>query len=196
MSPADAFEPLRAALERERIRYAVGGSWASTAFGEPRFTNDVDVLGEFTEQNVRRFLDGLPDTFYRDVEEALAAIHRGRSFNVVHMPMAFKFDFFPAAAFVIGMDELDRSIYLSDTGLAEAPTPFVTPEDILLAKLFWFRSGGEVSEVQWRDIRGIIRSCARTLDRRYMRGAAIKVGVADLLEKALCDAPESESGSS
>jgi hypothetical protein len=148
MSPADAFEPLRAALEREGIRYAVGGSWASTAFGEPRFTNDVDVLGEFTEQNIGQFLDGLPDTFYKDVEEALTAIRHGRSFNVIYMPMAFKFDFFPAAAFVIGTEELDRSIYLSDTGLAKEPTPFVTPEDILLAKLFWFRSGGEVSEVQ------------------------------------------------
>ena len=148
MSPADAFEPLRAALEREGIRYAVGGSWASTAFGEPRFTNDVDVLAEFTEENVGRFLGSLPDAFYNDAEEALAAIRQGRSFNVIYMPMAFKFDLFPAAAFTIGREELDRSIYLSDTGLAKAPTPFVTPEDILLAKLFWFRSGGEVSEVQ------------------------------------------------
>ncbi len=40
MSPADAFESLRSALEKAGIRYAVGGSWASTAFSEPRFTND------------------------------------------------------------------------------------------------------------------------------------------------------------
>ena len=185
MSPADAFEPLRSALERAGIRYAIGGSWASTAFGEPRFTNDVDILGEFTEENVERFLDSLPETFYVDAEEALDAIRRGRSFNAIYMPIAFKFDFFPAAAFALGMEELDRAIYLSDTGLAKAPAPFVTPEDILLAKLFWFRLGGEASEVQWRDIQGIVHSCANTLDRRYMQSAATKLQLDELLEKAL-----------
>jgi hypothetical protein len=185
MSPADAFEPLRFALERAGIRYAIGGSWASTAFGEPRFTNDVDILGEFTEDNLERFLDSLPDLFYVDAEEARTAIRYGRSFNAIYMPMAFKFDFFPAAAFALGMEELDRAICLSDTGLAKAPAPFVTPEDILLAKLFWFRSGGEASEVQWRDVQGIARSCANTLDRHYMQSAAVKVGIADLLDKAL-----------
>lgn len=185
MSAADAFEPLRSALERAEIRYAIGGSWASTAFGEPRFTNDVDILGEFTEENVEVFLNNLPNTFYTDVEEALVAIRHGRSFNAIYMPTAFKFDFFPAAAFALGMEELDRAIYLSDTGLAKAPAPFVTPEDILLAKLFWFRSGGEISEVQWRDIQGIARSCANTLDHRYMLSGAVKLGVDDLLHKAL-----------
>ncbi len=185
MSLADAFEPLRSALERAGIRYAIGGSWASTAFGEPRFTNDIDILGEFTEENVERFLDSLPDTFYVDAEEALAAIRNGRSFNAIYAPMAFKFDFFPAAAFALGIEELDRAIYLSDTGLAKGPAPFVTPEDILLAKLFWFRSGGDVSEVQWRDIRGIARTCADTLDHRYMQSSAVKLGVGDLLDKAL-----------
>ena len=81
MSPADAFEPLRSALEQAGIRYAIGGSWASTAFGEPRFTNDVDILVEFTEQNLEWFLGNLPDTFYVDAAEALTAIRRGRPFN-------------------------------------------------------------------------------------------------------------------
>src|SRR3954468_5210541 len=45
MLPAKAFDLLRSALERAGVRYAVGGSWASTAFGEPRLTNDVDISG-------------------------------------------------------------------------------------------------------------------------------------------------------
>jgi len=48
MSAGDAFAPLRSALERAGLRYAVGGSWASTAFGEPRFTNDIDIVADFT----------------------------------------------------------------------------------------------------------------------------------------------------
>lgn len=188
MSPPDAFEPLRSALEQAGIRFAIGGSWASTAFGEPRLTNDVDILAEFTEEALRRFLNSLPDTFYIDPEDALNAIRRGRSFNVIHMQTAFKFDFFPASAFAVGREELDRAIYLSGTGLSKTPAPFVTPEDVLLAKLCWFRSGGEVSEVQWRDIEGIVRGRASTLDRTYMQKSAGKLGVRDLLDKALNEA--------
>ena len=61
---------------------------------------------------------------------------------------------------------------------------FVTPEDILLAKLHWFRLGGEVSEVQWRDIQGIVRGCGRTLDHEYLENSAVRAGVRDLLDKA------------
>ena len=52
---AQAFDLIRFALERADVRYAVGGSWASTAFGEPRFTNDIDILAEFTEQTFLGF---------------------------------------------------------------------------------------------------------------------------------------------
>lgn len=187
MSAGDAFTPLRRALERAEVRYAIGGSWASTAFGEPRFTNDVDILADFTLDNLNRFLESLPETFFADPEEARNAIHLGRPFNVIYMPMAFKFDFFPARAFPLGMEELDRAIFLAGSGLSEAPAPFVTPEDILLAKLHWFRAGGEVSEVQWRDIRGIVRSRRATLDRDYLEQSGGKLGVRVLLEKALSE---------
>ena len=185
MSLADAFKLLRSALEQAGVRFAIGGSWASTAFGEPRFTNDIDILAEFTEENLDRFLLYLPKTFYVDREDARKALRGGRPFNVIYMPMASKFDFFPASAFPLGLLELERAIYLADTELSETPTPFVTPEDILLAKLHWFRLGGEVSEVQWRDLEGIVRGCAGTLDRQYLDSSAARLEVSDLLDKLL-----------
>ena len=185
MSVGDAFSPLRSALEGAGVRYAVGGSWASAAFGEPRFTNDVDILADFTEESLGRFLGGLPKTFYADPEEALGAIRLGRPFNVIYMPMAFKFDFFPAGAFPLGLQELDRAVFLEGSGLSQAPAPFVTPEDILLAKLHWFKAGGGISEVQWRDIRGIVRGSGASLDRGYLEQSAAKLGIAALLDRAL-----------
>ena len=172
-SAGDAFAPLRSALERAGVRYAIGGSWASTAFGEPRFTNDVDILADFTPQALDRFLGALPETFYSDSEDARKAIRLGRSF--------------PAAAFPLGAQELDRAILLSGTGLSEAPAPFVTPEDILLAKLHWFRAAGDVSEVQWRDIQGIVRACGTALDRAYLELNAENLGILTLLNKALAE---------
>jgi hypothetical protein len=185
MPVSDAFELLRSALERAGVRYAVGGSWASTAFGEPRFTNDIDILAEFTPESLNRFLGVLPEDFYVDADEAMRSVQSRRPFNAIHMPIALKFDFFPADGFAIGMDELDRAIAVADTGLSERPIPFVTPEDIVLAKLHWFRSGGAVSEVQWRDIEGLVRACGASLDRKYLEQGAAKVGVRDLLDRAL-----------
>jgi hypothetical protein len=184
-SAADAFDPVRLALEGAGVRYAIGGSWASTAFGEPRFTNDVDILAEFTPETLDRFFSRLPRTVYADREHAQMALRNGRPFNVIFMPMAWKFDFFPASAFPLGAQELDRAVFLAGSGLSKAATPFVTAEDILLAKLHWFKIGGDVSEVQWRDVQGILRSCGPTLDHEYLQQSAEKLGVLALLEKAL-----------
>ncbi len=186
-SAADAFTPLRSALESAGVRWAVGGSWASTAFGEPRFTNDVDILAEFTPENLSRFLGYLPETFFADAEGARTALRLGRPFNVIYMPTAFKFDLFPAGAFPLGHLELDRAVLMAGSGLSEAPIPFVTAEDILLAKLAWYRAGGEVSEVQWRDIVGLVRGRGESLDREYLAQSAATLGITDLLERALAE---------
>lgn len=185
--PAEAFAFLRSALEQTGVRYAVGGSWASVAFGEPRFTKDVDIVADFTPQNVERFIRSLPKTFYVDLDEARKSLRLGRSFNVIYMPEAFKFDFFPAEASALGLQELDRAIFLKSE-LSDLPTPFVTPEDIVLAKLRWFQAGSGVSEVQWRDILGILRASGERLDRTYLEQNAVKLGILELLERAFREA--------
>lgn len=190
MNSSNGFDLLRKALEEAGIRYAIGGSWASTAFGEPRFTNDVDVLADLTLYNLTRFLRLLPETFYVDPKEAEDSIRAGRPFNAIHLPSVLKFDLFPAASFPLGAEELDRAIVLEDTGLSAGAARFVTPEDILLAKLHWFRLGGEVSEVQWRDIEGVVRACVSKFDLEYLKRSAERLGVRSLLEKAL-DSPDS-----
>jgi hypothetical protein len=58
-------------------------------------------------------------------------------------------------------------------------------EDTLLAKLEWYRMGGEVSERQWRDVLGVLKVQAGGLDLEYLRRWARELGVDDLLERAL-----------
>jgi len=62
-----------------------------------------------------------------------------------------------------------------------------SPEDTVLAKLEWFRLGGETSERQWWDIVGVLK-VTEDADRTYLSRWAASLGVADLLERALADA--------
>lgn len=70
-------------------------------------------------------------------------------------------------------EELDREVMVK------------SPEDTVLRKLEWYRRGGEMSDRQWTDILGIIRSQGDRLDREYLRHWSLALGVADLLRRAL-----------
>jgi hypothetical protein len=60
----------------------------------------------------------------------------------------------------------------------------VSPEDVILLKLEWFRLGGEMSDRQWGDILGVLRVQAGQLDADYLDHWAAELGVLDLLGKA------------
>lgn len=64
----------------------------------------------------------------------------------------------------------------------------ISPEDAIVAKLLWYRQGREVSDRQWRDVIGMLRVLADTLDRTYLEQFAQQVGVRDLLERAIAEA--------
>jgi hypothetical protein len=64
-------------------------------------------------------------------------------------------------------------------------------EDIVLRKLLWYRMGHEISERQWSDVLGVLKTQGEKLDRTYLRSWAEDLQVADLLEKALEEADQS-----
>lgn len=70
-------------------------------------------------------------------------------------------------------------------GLENLEFPVSSPEDTVLAKLVWFRQGGEVSDRQWHDILGVLSVQAPRLDRVYLNTWAERLNVADLLQIAL-----------
>jgi len=64
--------------------------------------------------------------------------------------------------------------------------PVSSAEDTILAKLEWFRRGGEVSERQWGDVIGVLRAHT-ALDEAYLQRGAAELGVGDLLARALAE---------
>lgn len=182
--PLDVLRAVVAAFERLGIGYAVGGSLASSLYGEARYTRDADIAVEPFPGLERALAGGFGGEYYVSVDAITAAV-RGRSaFNIIHTPSAFKVDIF-----VVTDEGFERSLMArrapAPGSEAEAhPLVWVSAEDIVLLKLRGFRLGNEVSERQWLDVLGVVRTQADRLDSAYLDHWAGELGVRDLWERA------------
>ncbi len=170
------------------VPYVVVGSVASSARGFPRTTNDIDIVADLRPEHVSAVVAGLGRAFYIDQDAVSRAVVRCRSFNAIHPESGFKVDVFVPPAGSVGRQQLARRT-LETLGADGRDRLFVaTAEDIVLAKLEWFRGSGETSERQWRDVVGVISVQGAAVDRSYLRDWAARFGVLDLLERALAEA--------
>jgi hypothetical protein len=171
------------ALDRVSVPYVVGGSVASGMHGMWRSTVDVDFVARITIKQVAELASVLGPDWYVDAEGARTGIPLGRSFNAIHMPSGDKFDIFPATQ-QFHERQLERAVRLQVGVYGESvECPVATAEDILLAKLRWYRDGGEVSERQWNDVQGIL-AMNPSMDHDYLKQWAEQLRVTDLLARA------------
>ncbi len=175
-------------LERLGISYAVGGSLSSSVHGVMRSTLDVDIVADLRLEHVRSFVAALSPVFYADDEMMRDAIAHHSSFNLIHYETAFKVDIFIPKERSFDRQQLKRRIASVVAENPEHSVYVTSPEDIILSKLEWYRMGGEVSDRQWRDILGVVKTKADLLDLEYLRRWAKELAVADLLERALREA--------
>ncbi len=172
-------------LESLGIRYLIGGSLASTLHGMVRTTQDSDIVAEMSLIHLKPFIMALQEEFYVDDEMIAEAIRRHSSFNIIHRETMFKVDIFVPHPRPFLQSQLSRTQKQTFTFEKEISANFASPEDIILAKLEWYRLGGEISERQWRDILGVLKTCSDTLDFDYLIKWAGELRVNDLLDLAL-----------
>ena len=184
---AETLSSLSAAFDRLGIPYLVGGSLASSVRGVARATMDIDVVAIVAVPQTERLARELGPDWYAEPDQMRAAIAARRAFNVIYIPLGTKVDIFPATE-DFHLSQLERATR-APLAFLDDPVeyPFATAEDILLAKLRWYREGGEVSERQWYDILGIL-AASPALDLDYAHSWAERLRVHDLLAKALAEA--------
>jgi len=172
-------------LDQLQISYLIGGSLASALQGEPRSTVDADIVADMRKEDAAPLAHALASEFYVDEESICEAIQTRRSFNVIHLNTGFRVDIF-----VRKPRPFDDAQFARRTRQVIAIDPeraaFVaSPEDTILAKLEWYRLGGETSDRQWRDILGILKVQGERLDRNYLREQSQSLSIRDLLERAI-----------
>ena len=163
MPPPEPFLIFTRKLEALGVRYMVSGSVAAIFYGEPRMTNDVDIVVFLQRSDASRLEAAFPhDEFYCPPSEVMEIeIARGPRghFNLIHHETGFKADVYPVC------DDLHR------WGLSRAlavpldgdRVSFAPPEYVIVRKLQFFREGG--AQKHLRDISRMLAAMGEEWDR-------------------------------
>jgi hypothetical protein len=164
MTVDDFFERLIAALGRSEVPYMVTGSYASSAHGTPRATQDIDVVIAPTAEQLKALLQEFPsDRYYVAEEDAREALVSRSQFNIIDFASSWKADLIVRQERDFSKTEFARRRLHSIEG---TNLYVASAEDILIAKLEWNKKGE--SERQIEDAAGIIRRQGSALDLAYV----------------------------
>ncbi|WP_419943670.1 hypothetical protein [Candidatus Poriferisodalis sp.] len=173
-----------AILDEHDVSYALGGSLASSMFGEPRGTIDIDMAIRLEQRQFADLMNTLEVEFYVPAEAARQAVEQSTSFNLIDD------DGLKVDLFVLGESPLDQHQleHRQRILVREEPPQYLwvsAPASQVLRKLEWYQAGGSVSERQWRDVIGILRAQRSVLDLADLAHTAQAIGLGELLDTAL-----------
>lgn len=180
MGQTDTLARLVKKLGDARIPYMISGSLASSLHGEPRATNDIDVIISPTAAQLENFLQSLGDDYYASPDAAQEALRNRRIFNIIDQQTGIKADLVIRKDRPFSMEEFTRRKPAEILGIKVF---VLTSEDAILSKLEWSKSGE--SERQFRDALGVAVVQWENLDRDYLRKWARELNVEELLNRLL-----------
>lgn len=167
-------------LEQLGFRYFVTGSVATIFFGEPRFTNDIDIVVDLPANRILEFCRAFPSVdFYVSEESVRSAVSRKGQFNVIHPASGLKIDIM-----VPSEDAFNRSRFSRVRRVRPASdyeVVFASPEDVILKKLQYYLEGG--SEKHLRDITGVLKISGPQIDYPYIEEWAARLGLSEVWTK-------------
>lgn len=174
-------------LDRFGIRFHLTGGIASVAYGEPRLTQDIDLVVDHARLAAveTEWIAALGESgFVFDERRVRQAIAEGRMFQLLDPRDVVKVDVYTRC---VVPGELERSVRLElFPGLS---LPLVARRDAVLSKLIWIRRGSHRSR---RDVRGMLAGAGAD-ERTSVADAARRMGLDGLLEEVLAESDEIET---
>lgn len=177
MGPYELLQKVIEALDRLDIPYLVTGSVATMAYGEPRMTNDIDVVAAVEERHIPGLLAAFPPDEFNLSEEAIRdAIRRRLQFNIIHPSSGLKVDIILRKGTPFDISRFNRIRRIKP---AESYTAnFAAPEDIIIMKMQYYRDGGP--EKHLRDIAGMLKISREEMDLDYIADWSHRLGLTSI----------------
>ncbi|HET7583825.1 MAG TPA: hypothetical protein VFK13_02900 [Gemmatimonadaceae bacterium] len=167
MTPPDIYRLLLQPLHEAGIGYMVTGAVAAIAYGEPRMTNDVDIVVSLGPGDAERLLSAFPASAYYvpplDVLEEERKRSRFGHFNIMHLETALRADVYVAGDDPLHQWALQRR---RSEPVAGGDVWFAPVEYVIVRKLEYYQLSG--SDRHLRDVRGILRVSATSIDDRIL----------------------------
>lgn len=149
------------------LPYAVTGSVAAMAYGEPRLTNDIDLVLEIKSKDIPRLTDAFPEEdFYLPPSEVIATeIVRGAR---GHLNIISQHSLLKADVYLVSGDPLHRWAmeHIRMLEIEDLPVAFTPPEYLIIRKLEFFREGS--SQKHLRDIASILNESSEMIDQTFL----------------------------
>jgi len=166
-------------LDDAQIPTMFCGSIASTYYGMPRTTQNVDLIVDLRPEDISRLLAAFPETdYYVSEDAAREAVRRRSQFNVIDFQTGWKADLIVRRARAFSENELIRRQRVEILG---AEVWLATAEDTVLAKPEWAAMSD--SERQERDVAAILRIRGAKLDWDYLERWAAVLAISDVLQR-------------
>ena len=167
-----AFGEIIDVLEAVGARYAIWGGMTVVVYGEPRFTQDMDILLSPDGLDIPLFVRTLERSHYHVDEIAVRNAMGGGFFNVIHLHYLIKIDFYvPDDPQLLTM--IAERVYLPFDEIRRAA--YITPESVVITKLTAFQDSQSTRHLE--DIASIIRVQRNKLDQEQLDIAAARLGL-------------------
>jgi len=179
MTAAALLSEIVRALDEAEIPHMLVGSFASTSYGAPRSTQDIDIVIDPTPEALMRFVTAFDNERTYVAADAEAALAARDQFNVIDTTTGWKVDLIIRKDRPFSISEFQRRV---PANVAHVDLHVATKEDTVLAKLEWAAMGG--SDRQVVDASTVLAVNAGRLDEEYLDRWAAELGVTELLAKA------------
>jgi hypothetical protein len=184
MIQPDFFSLFLHPLNSIEVPYMITGAVASTIYGEPRLTQDIDIVLDLDRNGVPRLATAFPpDQYYVPPEEALeeeVGRPSGGHFNLLHLETGLRAD-----CYLAGGDEFSRwgLDHRRVDSVAGEPISIAPPEYVIVRKLEYRRQGAGEHHVE--DVARMLRVSRALIDQATLDGWIARVGVAQEWKDAL-----------
>lgn len=175
--PPDLYRLLLLPLQETGLTHMLTGGLAAVLYGEPRLTNDVDLVLRLEPAQAARLLRAFPGSEYYvpplEVVREEAARSAGGHFNILHLGTALRADIYClGSSDELGTWAMDRVHHLriGEGELAVAPIEYV-----ILKKLQYYAMGG--SDRHLRDIRAMLRLSGEQVDQVQLQHWLDRLGL-------------------